>query len=75
MRIIIDELGQTNIYDEKGEDMVKLLCNHGIYLSDVTLRMSPAGASLQANIVSCRYVIETPNSLMSIVHALHSIEG
>jgi hypothetical protein len=75
VKIVIDESGQTNIFDDTGLDVIELLCNHGLYLSDITLRMTPGGVSLQAAITSSKYLIDVPNSLMNVIEALNSIEG
>jgi hypothetical protein len=74
MKIVIDEFERTEIFDDRGRDILKILADHSIYLSDIVLRMTPGGVSLQAKISSCSYVIETPNSLMNIIEALHSVE-
>lgn len=74
MKIIINSEGDTQVFDDKGTDILKMLTDHGVYLTNMTLRMSPGGVSLQATLNSVQYVIETPNSLMNIVEALHSIE-
>lgn len=73
MRIIVLE-HTTRIYSDEGKDMLDILANHGIYLTDITFRMTPGGVSLQAHVESHTYVIETPNSLMNIVQALNTME-
>lgn len=75
MRIVIDNTETTQIYDDRGNDILEILSNHGIYLTNIVLRVTPSSFSLQAELWSEQYVIETPNNVMNIVQALHSIEG
>lgn len=74
MKIVIDENQRIQMSDDRGNDLFKLLADHGIYLKDIVLRLSPSGIGLSASLESRQYVIETPNELMNIVHALRSEE-
>ena len=78
MRIVIGPTQsiteQTKIYDDEGNDVIDILASHGIYLADVVLRITPSGSSLQANVISSKYIVETPNSLMNITQALNTLE-
>lgn len=73
MKIVITDEHKTRVYSDEGKDILEILANHGIYLKDIVLRITPHGVSLHAQVESGTYVIETPNSLMNIVEALNHV--